>query len=146
MSKIKLEVFETDKPIESILFYIYKLVPTEQCQNIQQLMRSAAGKISNRCKIPAFTDDRRIYTTEELENLEIDNSFRLSYESEEKLDIQFNKKIYSSLAEYYIKEQLRQIKVQEKFVFYYLRYCLLYRLRMWMHRKAKDVKKMSQRL
>lgn len=118
MSKIKLEVFETDKPFESILFYIYKLVPTEQSQNIQQLMRSAAGKISNRCRIPAFTDDRRIYTISKLDNLEIDNSFRLSFESEEKLDIQSNKRVYSCLVEYYIKEQLRKIKVQDKYAKY----------------------------
>lgn len=118
MSKIKLEVFEADKPIEPVLFYVYKLVPTEQCQNIQKLMRSAAGIISNRCKVPAFTDDRRIFTISKLENLEIDNSFRLSFESEENLDIQSNQRIYSCLAEYYIKERLRQIKVQAKYIKY----------------------------
>ena len=61
MSNLKLEVFESDKPIEPVIFYVYKLVPTELCSNIQHFMRSSASKISHRTKIKAFTDDRRIF-------------------------------------------------------------------------------------
>ena len=74
-------------------------------------MRSTAGKISYRLKIPAFTDDRRIYTLVRLENLEIDKAFRLSYEAEEKLDIQKNKKIYADVVRYYINEKLKTSKI-----------------------------------
>lgn len=113
MSNLKLEVFESDKPIEPVTFYVYKLVPKEQCSNIQKCMRSAAGKISHRTKIKAFTDDRRIFCISKLDNLDIDKSFEISFENEEKLNVQDHKIIYSNLAEYYIKERLREIKVKK---------------------------------
>lgn len=113
MSTLKLEVFESDKPIEPVVFYVYKLEPTDQGKKIQQIMRSAAGKISSRTKVKAFTDDRRIFTTSKLDNLNaIDNSLKISFEQEEKLNIQENKKIYSNLAEHCIKERLREINVK----------------------------------
>ena len=93
------------KLLNQFFFFVYKLVPTEQVSSIQQIMRSTAGKISYRLKIPAFTDDKRIYTLVRLENLEIDKAFRLSYEAEEKLDIQKNKKIYADVVRHYINEK-----------------------------------------
>ena len=113
MSNLKLEVFESDKPIEPVIFYVYKLVPTELCSNIQHFMRSSASKISHRTKIKAFTDDRRIFCISKLDNLDIDKSFVISFENEEKLNVQDHKIIYSNLAEYYIKESLRKHTVEK---------------------------------
>lgn len=111
MSNLKLEVFESNKPIEQISFYVYSLVPKELVENIQQVIRGAVWKIFYDSSVPAFTDDRRIYTLSKLENLEIDDSYTIRFESEEKLEIQSNKKIYSDLAEYFIKEKLSSIKI-----------------------------------
>lgn len=111
MTQLKLEVFESNKSITPIPFFIYKLTPTEQGPRIQQIMRSAAGKITYRAKTPAFTDDRRLYTLKKLENLEIDKSFNLSFEKEETIDIQSNKKIYSEAAKHFIFENLQKSKI-----------------------------------
>ena len=122
MSKLKLEVFETDKAIEPVYFYTYKVESTELISNQQQFIRSVTGKISSKTKVPAFTDDRLVYTISKLENLDIDKTFRLSFEKTEKLDIQQNRIIYSKLTEYYIKEQLRLVKFQNQYVKYKIGY------------------------
>lgn len=75
VSNLKLEVFESNKPIEQISFYVYSLVPKELVENIQQVIRGAVWKIFYDSSVPAFTDDRRIYTLSKLENLEIDDSY-----------------------------------------------------------------------
>ena len=83
MYNLKLEVFESDKSIEPIHFYIYKVTPKEQVSSIQQFMRSVAGKISYRSPVRAFTDDKKVYTLEKIANLDIDDSFEITYEKDE---------------------------------------------------------------
>ena len=85
MHKLKLEVFESTSSIEPISFYIYKIVPKEQPLSIQQFMRSVAGKISYRLSIPAFTDDRKIYTLAEINNVDVDNSFTIKFENQREI-------------------------------------------------------------
>ena len=110
MSELKLEVFETDKPISPIVFYIYRVNPVEQCLNIQEFMRSSVRKIFLHTGVPIFTDDRWAYAISKLENLNVDDSFRILFEREEELGIQENKRIYSDYAKYLIKERIKQVK------------------------------------
>ncbi len=111
MPKLKLEVFESDKEIKPISFYVYKAVPNEQVDSIQQFMRNVVWKILYRQKIPAFTDDKRIFTLTMLLNLNIDESFTIEFEQKQALDIQNFKKIYADVTNYYIKENLKKTKV-----------------------------------
>ena len=115
MKKIKLEVFESDKPIEPISYCIYTITPKEQISSIQEFMRSAAGKISYRSNTHAFTDDKKIFTLEKISDLNIDDSFEITFEKEETLDILSNRKIYADVADYRIKENLRSVKFAEKY-------------------------------
>ena len=115
MSKIKLEVFETDKSIQPILFQIYTITPKEQVSSIQEFMRSAAGKISYRSNTCAFTDDKKIFTLEKIADSNIDDSFEITFEKEETLDILSNKKVYTGVVDYYIKENLRSVTFAEKY-------------------------------
>ena len=115
MPNIKLEVFETDKPIQPILFQIYTITPKEQISSIQEFMRSVAGKISYRSNTRAFTDDKKIFTLEKIANFNIDDSFEIAFEKEESLDILSNKKIYADVVDYRIKENLRSIKFAQKY-------------------------------
>ena len=115
MYNLKLEVFESDKSIEPIHFYIYKVTPKEQVSSIQQFMRSVAGKISYRSPVRAFTDDKKVYTLEKIANLDIDDSFEITYEKDEHLDVLSNKKVYTDVVDFLIKEKLRQIKFAEKY-------------------------------
>ena len=115
MSKLKLEVFESKNVIEPLEFFVYKITPKEQVTNIQQFMRSAAGKISYRLSIPAFTDDRRIFTLAEIKNTDVDNSFSIKFEEKTTLPIQSNKKVYQDGIEYFINEKLRGVRFLEKY-------------------------------
>ena len=115
MPNIKLEVFETDKPIQPIHFQIYTITPKEQISSIQEFMRSVAGKISYRSNTRAFTDDKKIFTLEKIANFNIDDSFEIAFEKEESLDILSNKKIYADVVDYRIKENLRSIKFAQKY-------------------------------
>lgn len=115
MQKLKLEIFESDNSIEPISFYAYKITPNEQVASIQQFMRGAVGKISYRLSMPAFTDDRKVYTISKINDLDVDNSFEINFENEEILSISANKKIYSDLIDYYIKENLKQVKFAERY-------------------------------
>ena len=111
MQNLKLEVFESDKAIKPICFYVYRAVPNNQDFGVQQFLRSVTGKITNRLQVPAFTDDKKIYTLTKLDNLDFDKSFNLVFEKTEILNINDNKKVYAEVAEFYIKENLRQKKV-----------------------------------
>lgn len=115
MHKLKLEVFESTSSIEPISFYVYKIVPKEQPLSIQQFMRSVAGKISYRLSIPAFTDDRKIYTLAEINNVDVDNSFTIKFENQQVLPVNENRGIYADLADYYIRENLKLAKFAEKY-------------------------------
>lgn len=115
MHKLKLEVFESNNSIEPISFYVYKIVPKEQVLSIQQFMRSVAGKVSYRLSIPTFTDDRKIYTLSEIKNFEVDTSFSIKFENQQILPVTENKGIYSDLADYYIRENLKIVKFAEKY-------------------------------
>ncbi len=106
MSNLKLEVFESDKPVEPVLFYVYGVQANEMGTTVQQRMRSAVWKITKQLGIQTFTDDVKIYTLGKLDNLEFDKAFSLIYEGEEKLDVQSHPKIYASYAEYLIKKNL----------------------------------------
>lgn len=118
MQKIKLEVFESDKPIEPISYYVYTITPKEQVSSIQEFMRSAAGKISYRSSTHAFTDDKKIFTLEKIADFNIDDSFSISFEKEEILDILSYKNIYANTVDFYIRESLRQVKFAEKYAKY----------------------------
>ncbi len=115
MEKLKLEIFESNNPITPVYFYIYKVIRKEQDLPIQQFMRSAAGKISYRLSIPAFTDDKRLYSLVKLNPLDVDDSFTVEFEEEQLLPIKDNRGIYADLADYYIKENLRKVKFAEKY-------------------------------
>lgn len=109
---IKLEVFESVGPIKPIMFYVYKVVPNEQNYSVQQFMRSATGQISYKTNVPAFTDDRRIYTLSKINDLISAFSFKISFEKEESLDIENHKKIYADLVDFFIKEKLENSRVR----------------------------------
>ncbi len=115
MAKLKLEIFESNNSITPVSFYVYKVIAKEQGSSIQQFMRSAAGKISYRLSIPAFTDDKRIYTLSELPKLDVDDSFTIVFEKQEVLLVKDNKGIYADLADYYIKENLKTKRFAEKY-------------------------------
>ena len=115
---LKLEVFESTSEVKPLSFYVYKAVPNNQDTSIQQFMRSITGKISYRTEKPFFTDDRRIYSLNKIENLNIDESAKLSFEKQESVDVYANKKLYADVIDYYVKENLRSIKVQEKYAKY----------------------------
>ena len=85
MQKLKLEVFESDKPIEPISYCVYTIIPKEQISSIQEFMRSAAGKISYRSNTHAFTDDKKIFTLEKITDFNIDDSFKITFEKFEKV-------------------------------------------------------------
>ena len=110
MAKLKLEIFESDNSIKPVSFYIYKIIAKEQGSSIQQFMRSAAGKISYRLSIPAFTDDKRVYSLSELPKLDVDDSFTIVFEKQEVLSVKENKGLYADLADYYIREILKTKK------------------------------------
>lgn len=118
MSKLKLEVFESNKEILPLTFCVYKIISLEQTSNIQQFMRSAAGKISYRQKQPAFTDDRRIYTFKELTEINFDTSFKLELEGSLELKISENRKVYQDVVDYFIRNNLQKVKFQEKYTKY----------------------------
>lgn len=115
MLKIKLEVFETDESIQPIRFQIYTITPKEQISSVQEFMRSAAGKISYRSNTRAFTDDKKIFTLEKIANFNIDDSFEITFEKEDTLDILSNKKIYADVVDYRIKENLRSVTFADKY-------------------------------
>lgn len=115
MGKLKLEVFESDKEIKPITFYVYEAVFVEQPSNIQQFMRSIAGKISYRANQKAFTDDKNIFTFEELSDINIDSSCKLTFVRKEELNVTENKKVYQDVIDYYIRDKLQTIKIQDKY-------------------------------
>lgn len=118
MAKLKLEIFESDNSIKPVSFYIYKIIAKEQGSSIQQFMRSAAGKISYRLSIPAFTDDKRVYSLSELPKLDVDDSFTIVFEKQEVLSVKENKGLYADLADYYIREILKTKKIEGKYLKY----------------------------
>ena len=115
MHKLKLEVFESKNAIEPLEFFVYKITPNDQVSNIQQFMRSSAGKISYRLSIPAFTDDRRIFTLTEILDTNVDTSFTIKFEEKNTLPLQSNKKVYQDVIEYFINEKLRGVRFQERY-------------------------------
>lgn len=118
MGKLKLEVFESNTEILPITFYVYDVVSFEQSSNKQQLMRSIAGKISYRTKQKAFTDDKYIFTFEELSDINLDPSVKLTFVKKDQLNISENKKIYQDVIDFYIRDKLQTVRVQEKYTKY----------------------------
>lgn len=112
---IKLEVFESDGSINPILFYVYKAVPKDQNYSVQQFMRMAASQIESKTNVPAFTDDRRIYTLSKVDGFISAFPFKINFEKEETLDIENHKKIYADVIDYFIKGKLETIKFADKY-------------------------------
>lgn len=112
---IKLEMFESVDSIKPVLFYVYRAVPADQNYSVQQFMRSVAGQIASKTNVPAFTDDRRIYTLSKIDGFISAFPLKISFEKEEILDIEKHKKIYEDLVDCFIKEKLGTIKFADKY-------------------------------
>lgn len=124
MSKeLKMEVFVSKEPVNSVRLHVYEFHTSELYENKYCLIRSAAWKIRNVNACGVFEDGSYIYTTEKILE-EIPNvNFRLIYLGEQELGVLEHKKVYSELIKHWIIQKLRTVKIQKNSKEYYKYAC-----------------------
>lgn len=112
---LRMEIFASKEPVKPIEFHVYEFHTSELYENKFKLIRSAAWKIRNVNTCGVFEDGKYIYTTAKIEEKIPNADFNLVYLGEQTLEVLENKKIYSELIKYYIVENLKAVKIYERY-------------------------------
>lgn len=116
MNNLTLEAFRGIGIIKPLLFYRYKLIGKGKIENTYKTIRNAQNRMSFNNKFKAtFSKDEIIYTLEKFEIIPTLDDVTIIFDGEEVLPIKDNNKIYSEVIEFYINNNLRNVKFNYKY-------------------------------
>ncbi|WP_154820936.1 Piwi domain-containing protein [Clostridium saudiense] len=116
MNNLTLEAFRGIGTIKPLLFYRYKLIGKGKIENTYKTIRNAQNRMSFNNKFKAtFSKDEIIYTLEKFEIIPTLDDVTIIFDGEEVLPIKDNNKIYSEVIEFYINNNLRNVKFNYKY-------------------------------
>ena len=116
---LKLEVYSSKQEIQEITIHRYELTSNKLDSNKYKTIRSACGKLKNcNSSLGIFEDGNYIYSLCKIENIPSNVDFSLEYKGEYQHVVQENRGLYGKIIEYYIKENIRKVKVYEKYYKY----------------------------
>ena len=115
-SRLKLEVFASDKTVQECSFHIYDLISSNLTEKYFKVIRGACRKLSNyNSSIGIFENGKQIIATEEIANIPKDLDFELRYKGVEQMPVSENKHVYEDYIKYLICKKLKAVKVLEKY-------------------------------
>lgn len=116
MNNLTLEVFRGIGTVEPLVFYKYKLIGKGKIENTYKTVRNAQNKMSFNNKFKAaFSKDETIYTLENFEVIPNLDDVHIEFNGKEVLPLKGNNKIYSEVVEFYINNNLRNVKFNNKY-------------------------------
>lgn len=116
MNNLTLEAFRGIGTIKPLLFYRYKLIGKGKIENTYKTIRNAQNRMSFNNKFKAtFSKGETIYTLEKFEVMPNLNDVTIEFDGEEVLPIKDNNEIYSEVVQFYINNNLRKIKLDNKY-------------------------------
>ena len=115
-SRLKLEVFASDKTVQDCSFHIYDLISSNLTEKYFKVIRGACRKLSNyNSSIGIFENGKQIIATEEIANIPKDLDFELRYKGVEQMPVSENKHVYEDYIKYLICKKLKAVKVLKKY-------------------------------
>lgn len=111
----RLEVFASTGVAKPVQLHMYNLRSTNIEDDRYKVIRGACWKIRNNNHCGVFENGEHIYTTEKVNTSYPNTDFELEYMGIRQPDIQTDKRVYAELIEYYIKEKLRRVLIQDKY-------------------------------